>query len=65
VSEDFIHSLWLASALLLIIEGVMPFLSPTSFRRTLLQIANLSDQQLRVIGFFSMAVGVILLYWVN
>lgn len=59
------HSLWLASALLLIMEGIMPFLSPSAFRETLLKMADLSDRTLRMIGFFSMIVGVILLYWVN
>ena len=65
MTEGLMHSLWLASALLLIMEGIMPFLSPSAFRETLLKMANLSDRTLRMIGFFSMIVGVILLYWVN
>jgi len=65
VSETLIHSLWVASALMLVIEGIMPFLSPAAFRRALLQMAGMKDQQLRVIGLFSMVIGVALLYWVN
>ena len=59
------HSLWLATALMLVIEGVMPFLNPTTFRRALLQMAGMTDRQLRTIGFLCMISGVVLLYWVN
>jgi len=65
VSETFLHSLWIASALMLVIEGIMPFLNPTTFRRALLQMASMKDQQLRTIGLLSMILGVVLLYWVN
>jgi len=50
---------------MLVIEGIMPFLNPIAFRRVLLQMANMEDQQLRSIGFFSMILGIALLYWVN
>lgn len=65
MSDALLHSLWVASALMLVIEGVMPFLNPTTFRRALLQMAGMKDQQLRSIGLFSMVLGVVLLYWVN
>jgi len=65
VSNTLLHSLWVASALMLVIEGIMPFLNPTTFRRALLQMAGMKDQQLRSIGLFSMVLGVVLLYWVN
>ena len=65
MSDALLHSLWVASALMLVIEGVMPFLNPTTFRRALLQMAGMKDQQLRSIGLFSMILGVVLLYWVN
>ncbi|MDH5358060.1 MAG: DUF2065 domain-containing protein [Gammaproteobacteria bacterium] len=60
-----LHSLWVATALMLVIEGIMPFLNPTVFRRALLQMAGMKDQQLRMIGLFSMVFGLVLLYWVN
>jgi len=50
---------------MLVIEGIMPFLNPTTFRRALLQMAGMQDRQLRSIGLFSMVMGVVLLYWVN
>ncbi|HET8808468.1 MAG TPA: DUF2065 domain-containing protein [Methylophaga sp.] len=65
MSDVLIHSLWLATALMLIIEGIMPFVSPTAFRRALLQISNMPDTQLRWIGLVSMLLGLAVLYWVN
>mgnify|MGYP002149568464 CR=1 FL=1 len=65
MNETLLYNLWLASALMLVIEGIMPFLNPTAFRRALIQMATMSDKNLRVIGLFSMVFGVVLLYWVN
>lgn len=62
---DLIYSLWVATALILVIEGIMPFLSPAAFRRALLQMASMKDQHMRSIGLLCMALGLILLYWVN
>lgn len=50
---------------MLVIEGVIPFLNPTAFRRALFQMAAMQDQQLRIMGLLSMVMGVILLYWIN
>jgi hypothetical protein len=65
VSAELIHSLWVATALMLVIEGLMPFVNPPVFRRALYQMAEMSDQQLRMIGLFSMVAGVAFLYWIN
>ncbi len=65
MSDSLIHSLWLATALMLIIEGIMPFLNPSAFRRALLQISTMPDSQLRWIGIVSMFIGLAILYWVN
>lgn len=43
----------------------MPFLNPMTFRRALLQMAAMKDQQLRIIGLFSMVLGLAILYWVH
>ena len=50
-----------ASALVLIVEGILPFLSPTGFRQTLLQFATLNDRWMRIIGLGSMLLGLVLL----
>lgn len=54
-----------ALALLLVLEGIMPFLNPAQFRKTLLSAAQLRDRSLRVIGLVSMIGGVVLLYVVR
>jgi uncharacterized protein len=53
--------LWSALALVLVIEGVLPFLSPGSWRRVFEQALRLTDGQLRFIGLASMAAGLLLL----
>ncbi len=49
-------------ALLLIVEGMLPFASPSGLRRMLVAVAQLSDSQLRFAGLTSMLLGVLLLY---
>ncbi len=51
-----------AFALVLVIEGIMPFISPKNWRNTMLQAAQLPDKSLRMIGISSMLLGVVLLY---
>jgi len=59
------HDLFVAFALLFVIEGILPFLNPAGLRRTMLMLSQLSDQQLRTAGVASMLVGVLMLYVVN
>lgn len=54
-----------ALALALVIEGVMPFISPLRFRQTLQRMATLPDQMLRIAGLMSMLGGLLLLYAVR
>ncbi|MDR9406086.1 MAG: DUF2065 domain-containing protein [Spiribacter sp.] len=54
-----------AIALILIIEGVLPFLSPRTLRKALFSIVQNNDKQLRLTGFLTMLAGVLLLYWVR
>lgn len=56
--EDFAR----AVCLLLVIEGILPFLYPTRWRRMLALVAEVSDRQLRILGLISMLLGVGLLY---
>jgi len=65
MSDTFIHSLWVATALILVIEGIWPFLNPEGFRKMLIQVAQTNDQSMRIMGLVCMVIGVILLYWVN
>lgn len=54
-----------ALCLLLIIEGLLPFLSPRQWRSTLVLLVQLSDDKVRVMGLVSMLVGTALLYVVH
>jgi uncharacterized protein YjeT (DUF2065 family) len=51
-----------AIALLLVFEGMLPFLSPDGWRQAMIQAGRLSDKTLRVIGLASMLAGVLILY---
>lgn len=54
-------NLILALALLLILEGLLPFVSPSAWRKTFLKLLQLSDGQLRFVGLSAVIAGVILL----
>lgn len=54
-----------ALALVLVLEGILPFLSPKGWREAMSQAAQLSDNTLRILGFCSMLAGVIVLYLVR
>ncbi|MGD8514108.1 MAG: DUF2065 domain-containing protein [Granulosicoccaceae bacterium] len=56
------HDLLAAFALVLVIEGIMPFLSPDGWRRMMLSVSQLDDRALRLAGLISMLVGAGLLY---
>ncbi len=62
---DFWQVLPIALALVLIIEGMLPFLSPRRWRETVLMIAQMEDRVIRNIGLGSMLLGLLLLYLVN
>jgi uncharacterized protein YjeT (DUF2065 family) len=58
-------TLLMALALMLILEGLLPFLAPTLWRDTFRRITQMSDGQIRFVGLSSMIVGLLLLYWVR
>jgi len=55
-------SLLTALALMLIIEGLLPFLAPGFWRETFRRLTEISDGQLRFIGLTSMLAGLLLLF---
>lgn len=59
------HDLLTAVALVLVIEGVMPFLSPKHWRNTMLKLAQGSDKSIRIMGFVSMVLGAVIMYFVR
>lgn len=62
-------SLWdigfAALALMLVIEGLLPFLNPGAWRRIFERATRLSDGQIRFLGLTSMIAGaaMLLLFW--
>ena len=54
-------SLTIAIALVLIIEGIIPFLSPSVWRETFERLVKMSDGHIRFFGLSSMLVGLIIL----
>jgi hypothetical protein len=50
-----------AFALMLVLEGLLPFLAPKVWRETFRRVTELSDGQIRFIGLSSMIMGLILL----
>ncbi|MAT94395.1 MAG: hypothetical protein CME59_17585 [Halioglobus sp.] len=62
---DFWQVLPVALALVLIIEGLLPFISPQRWRAMLLVVGQMENRAIRGIGLGSMVCGVVLLYLVN
>jgi uncharacterized protein YjeT (DUF2065 family) len=51
-----------AVALMLVIEGILPFTSPSTWRQLFLKLTEMSDGQIRFAGLTSMMLGLIILF---
>lgn len=60
-----LNDLLAALALVLVVEGILPFLNPGALRRGLQSIGQMDDRSLRIVGLVSMLAGVALLYLVH
>ncbi len=57
---------WLAGlGLMLVLEGMMPFLFPSVWRETLSKLSQFKDGQMRFIGLTLMLSGLLLIYWIK
>lgn len=54
-------SVWMTVALVLLIEGLVPFVSPAGWRRVFSQLLLLRDGQIRFFALLSMVVGLLML----
>ena len=54
--------LLLAISLLLVIEGILPFVSPKHWRNMMMALARHSDLSIRIMGLVSMFLGLVLMY---
>lgn len=50
-----------AFCLVLVIEGILPFLNPEGYKRTIRAMLEVDSDRMRIIGLSSMIVGVVLL----
>ena len=57
--------LWAALALMLVFEGLFPFLSPGGWRRTFERLVAMRDGQIRFFGLASILIGLVLLWLVT
>lgn len=62
---DFWQVLPVAVALVFIIEGMLPFISPNRWRAMLAVAAQMDDRMIRNVGLGSMLFGVVILYAVH
>lgn len=61
VWDDLIRAL----ALVMVIEGILPFINPNGWRQTMIQAGRFSDNALRIIGLASMVLGALVLFLIH
>lgn len=59
------HELGIALCLVLVIEGIVPFLYPRRWKEMVALLAQVDDRTMRIVGFVSMLTGTGLLYLIN
>jgi len=60
-----VTTLLTAFALMLVLEGLLPFIAPKAWRDTFRRITELADGQIRFLGISSIVVGVVLLFFLK
>jgi uncharacterized protein YjeT (DUF2065 family) len=59
------HDVGVALCLVLVIEGIVPFLYPRRWREMVMMLAEIDDRTMRIAGLTSMLLGTGLLYLIN
>ena len=59
------HELAIAFCLMLVIEGILPFLAPDRWRNMLRLVDQIDDRTMRLLGLASMLTGMVLLLIIN
>ena len=57
--------LFSALALVLVLEGILPFINPVGMKKMFITAAQLNDRSMRMTGLVSMVAGLLLLYYVR
>ncbi len=58
-------TLWVAFGLMLIFEGIFPFMSPKGWRDKMAQLLVLQDGQIRFFGLVCILGGLLMLWWLG
>ncbi|MBT3830192.1 MAG: DUF2065 domain-containing protein [Gammaproteobacteria bacterium] len=59
------HDVGIALCLVLVIEGILPFLYPRRWREIVMMLSEIDDKTMRIAGLTSMLLGTGLLYLIN
>ena len=60
-SIQWVDSLWIALALFFVLEGLLPFASPSRWRQWFSQVMQMRDGQIRFIALLSIVIGAAML----
>jgi uncharacterized protein YjeT (DUF2065 family) len=55
----------MAFALMLVLEGLLPFVSPSAWREAFRRLTQMTDGQIRFVGLSAMMTGLLLLLWAH
>jgi uncharacterized protein len=58
-------TLWMALALMLVLEGLLPLMSPAAWRKLFAQLLALRDGQIRFFGLGSILLGLLAIWWLQ
>ena len=64
-SKNMLQNFMVAFCLMLIIEGMFPFIAPSRWRMLVLMLKDVDDNQIRLFGLLLMLIGTALLLVVN
>lgn len=63
--RNMLHELAVAFCLMLVIEGILPFIAPKRWRNLILMLDEVDDNTMRLIGLGSMLTGTVILLLIN
>ena len=63
--RNMLHELAVAFCLMLVIEGILPFIAPKRWRNLIMMLDEVDDTTMRLIGLGSMLTGTLLLLLIN
>ena len=63
--RNMLHELAVAFCLMLVIEGILPFIAPKRWRNLIMMLDEIDDTTMRLVGLGSMLTGTVLLLLIN